>query len=290
VRVYSDRLEIVSPGGLLSSIKIQDLKELKGVHQSRNSLVAKVLREMGYMRELGEGIRRIYELMNSNDLTPPDLYADTNIFSITLHHKYIYSPEEKLWLDNFSKFNLNREQKIIVRLGYNGHVISPREIWDTVGIVDTDEYRQLLESLQKLGILYRSVNKSTAFGLAKRKRISRKSVPQFSIRIPPQIPIGNIVREQTDDSDYDKIFVNNIPYYASESELIEIFNHFGEVVDVSIPKNYETGHTRGFAVIEFERSESANRAINDSGKIIYKGRILYTQRFYQETNFFVQSI
>lgn len=279
VQVFSNRLEIISPGGLLSSIKIQDLKELRGVHQSRNSLVTKVLREMGYMRELGEGIRRIYDLMNSNDLTSPELYSDNNIFSITLHHKYIYSQEEKIWLDNFNKYNINREQKIIVRLGYNEHEISPQEIWDAVGIVDTDEYRQLLESLQKLGILCRSVNKNKAYSLAKSKKISKKSVPQFSIRIPVQIPIGSIQEERPDDIDYAKIFVNNIPYYSTESDLIEIFNHFGEVVNVSIPINYETRLSRGFAFIEFERLESANRAIQESGRIYYKGRNLYTNKY-----------
>lgn len=279
VKVYSDRLEIVSPGGLLSSITIQDLKELKGVHQSRNSLTAKVLREIGYMRELGEGIRRIYELMNSNDLTAPDLFSDNNIFSITLHHKYIYSPEVKIWLDNFNKFNLNREQKIVVRLGYNGHIISPQEIWDIVGIVDTDEYRQLLESLQKLDILHRDMNRRVAANLAKRKKISIKSVPRFSIHIPVNIRTGNIEKEEPDDADYAKIFVNNIPYYASESELIEIFNQFGEVVDVTIPLNYETKLARGFAFIEFERSDSAKRAIQESARIIYKGRTLYTQKY-----------
>jgi ATP-dependent DNA helicase RecG len=72
----------VSPGGLLSAISLSDLRELKGAHQSRNSLVSRVLREVGYMRELGEGIRRMFELMKSNDLTPPEISSDNNTFSV----------------------------------------------------------------------------------------------------------------------------------------------------------------------------------------------------------------
>ena len=68
VKIFDDRLEVLSPGKLLSSITIKDLEELKGVHQSRNTYIARVLRESGYIRELGEGIRRIFELMQSNDL------------------------------------------------------------------------------------------------------------------------------------------------------------------------------------------------------------------------------
>ena len=147
VRVYTDRLEIESPGGLLSAIRLEDLRELKGAHQSRNSLVSRVLRDIGYMRELGEGMRRIFELMRMNDLTPPELSADNNVFRVTLHHRYVYTPEQKLWLESFDSFNLSREQKTIVLLGYNNHTISPREIWDAVGIVDTEYYRQLIVSL-----------------------------------------------------------------------------------------------------------------------------------------------
>ena len=73
VNVFTDRLEIISPGGLLSSISIEDLQKLTGAHQSRNSMVAKVLKELGYMRELGEGMRRIYKLLQDSDLAPPKL-------------------------------------------------------------------------------------------------------------------------------------------------------------------------------------------------------------------------
>lgn len=282
VRVYSDRLEIVSPGGLLSSINIKDLRELKGVHQSRNSLIARVLREIGYMRELGEGIRRIYELMNSNDLTPPELYSDNNVFSVTLYHKYIYSKEEKIWLDSFSKFSLSRDQKTVVRLGYNEHIISPKEIWDAVGIVDTDYYRQLLESLRELGILYRSVHKNKAYSIAASQKKSKKTVPQFSIRIPTQIPVAPKKGDLTDDADYAKIFVANIPYNTDESNLVQVFSTFGEVVDVSIPINHETGLRRGFAFVEFEQLSSAKKAVLKSGNIRLGGRTLYVQKFVEK--------
>ena len=50
------------------------------------------------MRELGEGMRRMFEVMRSNDLKPPALMTDNNVFSVTLHHEYIYSREQKIWL------------------------------------------------------------------------------------------------------------------------------------------------------------------------------------------------
>jgi len=83
VKIFDDRLEIISPGKLLSSISIRDLDELKGVHQSRNTYIARVLREFGYVRELGEGIKRIFELMRSYNFTRPKIESPNNTFVIT---------------------------------------------------------------------------------------------------------------------------------------------------------------------------------------------------------------
>jgi len=66
--VFDDRMEVISPGSLLSTVSIENLKRLEGAHESRNSFVSRVLSELGYMREVGEGMRRMFELMRSNEL------------------------------------------------------------------------------------------------------------------------------------------------------------------------------------------------------------------------------
>lgn len=279
VRVYADRLEIDSPGGLLSSIKLDDLRNQRGVHQSRNSHVTRVLREVGYMRELGEGMKRIYELMKSNDLTPPDIFADNNSFKITLHHKYIYTKEQKLWLDSFAKFGLSREQAGLVLLGYDRHVISPQEIFEALGIVDTDHYRQLLESVYNLGILSRSVSRSASYAISKKRHTSRKRIPQFVIQVPVELMPVKKEPEAVDLSEYAKVYVVNIPYDTKEEELTELFSQFGDVDDVSIPISRESGLSRGFAFVEFDRTQSANNALAASGQLKLKNRTLYVQEF-----------
>jgi ATP-dependent DNA helicase RecG len=87
IKIFDDRLEVLSPGKLLSSITIAELEELKGIHQSRNVYIARVLRESGYVRELGEGIRRIFELMESNDFVKPRIESPNKSFIITLFYK-----------------------------------------------------------------------------------------------------------------------------------------------------------------------------------------------------------
>ena len=87
IKIFDDRLEILSPGKLLSSITIAELEELKGIHQSRNVYISKVLREYGYIRELGEGIRRIFELMESSDLVKPKIESPNKSFIVIFFNK-----------------------------------------------------------------------------------------------------------------------------------------------------------------------------------------------------------
>jgi ATP-dependent DNA helicase RecG len=289
VYVFSDRLEIISPGELLSAIKVSDLESLKGVHQSRNSNIAKALREIGYMRELGEGIRRIYELMKTNDLQPPQIESKNKSFKVQLSQKLVYSKEEKLWLDNFEKLNLTREQKTVVRLGTNGALFSPDDIWEAVGIVDTDKYRQLLESLRELGILQRNFDRNKAYLVAKKTRTSKKQIKQFEIVVPASFKVKESVEQKSlefkektetniDPSEYSKVYVSNIPFNISEDELMECFSQFGEVESVKIPRHFQTGNSRGFAFIEFDKQSEAEKAIQHSSKIELKGRRIYVQK------------
>ena len=175
--IYDDRMEVRSPGRLLSSILIDDLKNLKGTHQSRNVFVARVLRELGYMREMGEGIRRIYSSVRNFELVDPELLADQTTFTITLFHKSIFSPKDVQWLNGFADFHLTKDEQRVVLLGRDGRLLSTSEIIQTVGIVDTEEFRALYEKLNRKGIIF-SVKPASA-------RRQKRQIPRFQIR-PPQ--------------------------------------------------------------------------------------------------------
>jgi ATP-dependent DNA helicase RecG len=231
------------------------------------------------MRELGEGIRRIYELMRQNDLTEPDLSSDATTFRIALHHRFIYPQEVKLWVDAFAEHELTRDEKTVVRLGYDGHVISPQEIWDAVGIVDTDYYRQLLEALREKNLLHRKVPANKAFQIAKNKKTSKKRIPQFGIRNPSQAKSTKPDQQPADTMEYAKVFVGNIPFDATEESISEAFGGSGEVVDVAIPVNPQTERPRGFAFVEFATNIGASQALADTGRIQLGGRRLYIQQY-----------
>lgn len=111
VYIYEDRIEIKSPGALLSTLTIEDLERLDGAHESRNVLIARVIRESGYMRELGEGMKRIFQLMEQNELARPHLYSNALWFSVTLLNKSVFTGQQEHWLSLFAEYNLTPKQK-----------------------------------------------------------------------------------------------------------------------------------------------------------------------------------
>ncbi len=59
-----------------------------------------------------------------------------------------------------------------------------------------------------------------------------------------------------------KIYVGNLPWSISESELQDAFAKFGDVHSVAIIKDRETNRSRGFGFIEMS-DDGAERAISE---------------------------
>ncbi len=63
------------------------------------------------------------------------------------------------------------------------------------------------------------------------------------------------------------IYVGNLPYGLSESELRDAFANFGAVSTVKILSDRETGRSRGFGFVEMPNRPEAEAAVaNLNGK------------------------
>ena len=60
-----------------------------------------------------------------------------------------------------------------------------------------------------------------------------------------------------------KIYVGNLPFNASESEVRELFATHGTVDSVSLVTDRETGRPRGFGFVEMSEASAADSAISD---------------------------
>jgi RNA recognition motif-containing protein len=71
-----------------------------------------------------------------------------------------------------------------------------------------------------------------------------------------------------------KLYVGNLPYEATESDLQTLFEGSGQVASVNIVRDRATGQARGFAFVEMADVESARKAISELDKHQYGGRSL----------------
>lgn len=83
VSLYSDRLEVISPGRLPSGVTVEKMKE--GLRAARNELLKEILRDYGYVEHLGMGVRnRIIQSMLNHNGTEPDLIENDDRFIVRL--------------------------------------------------------------------------------------------------------------------------------------------------------------------------------------------------------------
>lgn len=71
-----------------------------------------------------------------------------------------------------------------------------------------------------------------------------------------------------------RIYVGNLSYRATEEELTELFESYGEVAEVRVITDRETGRSRGFAFVEMPNADEANAAIEGLNETDHQGRTL----------------
>ena len=71
-----------------------------------------------------------------------------------------------------------------------------------------------------------------------------------------------------------KLYVGNLPYQTTESDLQALFEACGQVSTINVVKDRATGQARGFAFVEMVDAEGAQKAIAELDKHAYGGRNL----------------
>lgn len=86
VSMYDDRLEIESPGKLPNIVTLDNIKETR---YSRNPRISRVLTEFGWVRELNEGVKRIYADMEKFFLDDPIFSEPEQSVKLTLKNNIV---------------------------------------------------------------------------------------------------------------------------------------------------------------------------------------------------------
>ena len=66
--------------------------------------------------------------------------------------------------------------------------------------------------------------------------------------------------------DKNKIFVGSLPWSINNDSLKELFAEYGEVTEAVVIMDRETSKSKGFGFVTFSTPESAQKALEMSGK------------------------
>ena len=86
IGIYSDRLEVISPGALPNSMTIE--KMISGQRLAPNLIIAQVLRDYGYVENRGMGVRtKVIPLMKAQNTIAPVFEATEDYLKTVLYRK-----------------------------------------------------------------------------------------------------------------------------------------------------------------------------------------------------------
>ncbi|MCK9537095.1 MAG: AAA family ATPase, partial [Bacilli bacterium] len=134
IDVYSNRIEIISLGGITSGLNLEDI--LRGISETRNPKLANVFYRLNLIEAYGTGLKRIYESYLNYSIKPK-IIPTSNTFTAILFNT-----------NNNSGGILTDKQKILNYIRNYGSIIRA-EVEQLLGVKKTTALNILNELLEE---------------------------------------------------------------------------------------------------------------------------------------------
>jgi len=157
VRMFDDRMEIISPGGLPGHITLDNIVE---EHFSRNPRLVKGLFYWGFIEELGLGIDRMIDEMIRAGHPAPQFEAHPFAFKVTLRN--VRERQVRKWQQNLTE----RQIKALAFLEEHGRITN-RDYHDLCPDVTAETLRLDLADMVDKGVLLRIGDKKGTYYILK---------------------------------------------------------------------------------------------------------------------------
>jgi ATP-dependent DNA helicase RecG len=120
IRMFANRLEVRSPGGLFGNVTVDNLED---EHSTRNARLMRMMEDMQVVENRGSGISAMLHAMREANLEPPRFDDRRASFKVTFHNHTLMTPEAISWLNQFSHLPLNDQQRLaLVYLRQHSHI------------------------------------------------------------------------------------------------------------------------------------------------------------------------
>jgi ATP-dependent DNA helicase RecG len=159
IRHFDDRLEIANSGPLPAQVTVENIESQR---YSRNPRIARALIELGYVRELNEGVPRIYRAMQESMLAKPEYSDDGTTVTLTLRNR-VSDHKETILATVLHEIErcwevFNETEKRIVDLLFSKQEATIKEMAERLGVSD-QAIRNNLKKLESLEIVERQSEK-----------------------------------------------------------------------------------------------------------------------------------
>ena len=168
VKLFDDRLEIYSPGKLGGFVTVENIQNKR---YSRNPQIARVLVEFGFVRELNEGVKRIYREMKEFYLKEP-IYSEPDNHSVLLvldNNIEVRSKRKRetmLKNDEISNKwkDLNYLEQKVLQAVYDKGSVTSEEVSDIIERGKTTSVKLLNKLIDEGLIVWTGTSKNDNFG------------------------------------------------------------------------------------------------------------------------------
>ncbi len=202
VDLFDDHLEVRSPGELVEPVTLERLFKRERVHASRNPRIARVLTDYGYMRERGEGIPRMFEVMEAEGLHPPQFRMEGGCFIVVLKSKPIYRQDTMHWLSQLERLGLSRNQKRILAYAREHHGKFSTRDYQSLCKVDPYTAGRDIRDLIRKGIIVRDKPRGRTYRLVEETQAESKQPPEEILSLMPILETRGFVK----NADFREVF------------------------------------------------------------------------------------
>jgi len=63
-----------------------------------------------------------------------------------------------------------------------------------------------------------------------------------------------------------KLYVGNLPYTVDDAQLRDLFGKYGQIDELAVIMDRDTGRPKGFAFVTFASQQAAESALAENGK------------------------
>ena len=167
VAMFDDRIEFLSPGKLPNIVTVENIRTTR---YSRNPVIARVLADFGWVKELNEGVKRIYIDMENFFLEPPVYSEPGNNVQLVLKN-------------NIAMRSMRRLEEIIAR-------------------ITAEKWRSFDELERRIIILVANIERCTMRDLIEMTEKSRVTIQKRLKNLIPDV----ITEHKTSENDPQKYY------------------------------------------------------------------------------------